>query len=263
MIKWMLSLAMLTIFFFPILSTAREKDKDLVALWLFDEGRGDKTEDATGNKNNGTLFNCKWVKGKFGSALEFNGKDSCVTVPDSKSLTFENNQISITAWLTQDGTGKEDWHTVVCKGNMVGGSENYAVFTNSKLKYICTTLTLGGGDRWWTISGNGSLDIDKKWHHFATTYNGKDVKYYLNGKEVAVSSKASKKLVPTEKDLTIGCRVPDGIQWHGKLDEIGFFQKVLNPKEIQGIMNDGYEKFLNVDMGGKLPIKWGELKRKS
>lgn len=36
-------------------------------VWLFDEGKGNITEDLTGNGNNGTLMNdTEWVDGKFG-----------------------------------------------------------------------------------------------------------------------------------------------------------------------------------------------------
>ncbi len=46
---------------------------------LFDEGAGSATADLSEKGNHTTLVkNPKWVKGKFGQALEFNGKDNCV-----------------------------------------------------------------------------------------------------------------------------------------------------------------------------------------
>ena len=45
-----------------------------VAIWLFDEGRGDKVSDASGNGNDGEFVNNpEWVEGKFGDALDFDG----------------------------------------------------------------------------------------------------------------------------------------------------------------------------------------------
>ena len=147
-------------------------DQAIIGVWLFDEGNGDTVKDLSPNKNNGKITNGKWVDGKFGKALDFNGKDTCVNVPDSESLSISDDKISITAWLTQK-PGAGEWATVVCKGPMAGGiTENWAVFTNTNLKYICTTLTLQGGERWWTISGNGTLPVEDKWRHFATTYDG-------------------------------------------------------------------------------------------
>jgi hypothetical protein len=51
-------------------------DKSLIGIWLFDEGQGNVTKDSSPNKNDGDIKDCKWVGGKFGKALEFNGTSS-------------------------------------------------------------------------------------------------------------------------------------------------------------------------------------------
>ena len=47
-----------------------------VGAWLFDEGQGDNIKDASGNGNHATIADGdpKWVKGKFGMAMEFDGE---------------------------------------------------------------------------------------------------------------------------------------------------------------------------------------------
>ena len=45
--------------------------KNLVALWLFDEGNRQIVTDETGNGHKGTIQYPKWVAGKFGTSLEF------------------------------------------------------------------------------------------------------------------------------------------------------------------------------------------------
>ena len=235
-------------------------DKTLMGVWLFDEGNGDNVKDLSPNKNDGKITNCKWVDGKFGKALEFNGKDTGVEIPDSDSLAVSDDKISITAWFTQKA-GAAEWATVVCKGPMAGGiTENWAVFTNTNLKYICTTLTFQGGERWWTISGNGSVAVEDKWRHFASTYDGKTLTYYLDGKLVINYPKTGK-LLPCKGALTIGYRSNDGTRWSGALDEIGVFNKVLSEAEITNIMNNGYAGFLAVEPIGKLTVTWGDLKK--
>lgn len=235
-------------------------DKTLMGVWLFDEGNGDTVKDSSPNKNDGKITNCKWVNGKFGKALEFNGKDTGVEIPDSDSLAVSDDKISITAWFTQT-PGAAEWATVVCKGQYKAGfNENWAVFTNTNLKYICTTLTLQGGERWWTISGNDTVAIEDKWRHFASTYDGKTLTYYLDGKLVITYPKTGK-LLPCKENLTIGCRSNDGIRWSGALDEIGVFNRVLSEDEIKSIMSSGYAGFLAVEPIGKLPVTWGDLKK--
>lgn len=219
--------------------------------------------ESSGNGNDGELSNCEWLEGKFGSALNFNGTNSCITIPHSDSLSIDNDEISITAWFTQDGSGAGEWHSIMCKGPYIAGqvNENWAIFTNSTLKYICTTLTLEGDERWWTTSGDGTVELDGEWHHFATTYDGEEAMYYLDG-ELVISHPKNGDLLPNEEDMTIGCRSNDGIQWGGMLDEIALYNRVLSGVEIKSIMSKGFSDFLAVESAGKLATTWGELREK-
>ena len=50
-----------------------------VGIWLFDEDSGDSTKDMSSEGNHGKLVKSpKCVTGKFGKALEFNGKGNFV-----------------------------------------------------------------------------------------------------------------------------------------------------------------------------------------
>ena len=61
------------------ISTAEIDFETAVGIWLFDEGKGGVAGDISGQGNDGELVKSpSWVKGKFGSALEFDGKASCV-----------------------------------------------------------------------------------------------------------------------------------------------------------------------------------------
>ena len=76
-----LSIMMLSLSFVN-LSQAKITEVDLssaVGIWLFDEGSGDSAKDISSKGNHAKLTkNPKWISGKFGKALEFNGKDNCV-----------------------------------------------------------------------------------------------------------------------------------------------------------------------------------------
>ena len=59
----------------------------LVGYWAFDEGKGDIAKDYSGNKNDGVLKGGPtWVAGKFGNALEFDGIDDNVEVPNMAGI---------------------------------------------------------------------------------------------------------------------------------------------------------------------------------
>ncbi len=74
-------------------------DKDLVAYWMFDEGTGRIVKDMTGNGHDGKFVgDPKWVTGKFGKALEFDGSSNYVEVPDDPSLAIKKD-ITFTLWF--------------------------------------------------------------------------------------------------------------------------------------------------------------------
>jgi hypothetical protein len=172
-------------------------DKSLIGIWLFDEGQGNVTKDSSPNKNDGDIKDCKWVGGKFGKALEFNGTSSCIDIPHNESQSVSDDQISITAWFTQV-VGGGVWCSIICKGPASGTNENYAIFANTTDKYICTVLS--GAARWWTPTGNGSVPLDGKWRHYAVTFNGKEVNYYLDGESVLTQALTGN-LAPNKSNL--------------------------------------------------------------
>ena len=56
---------------------------DLVGHWTFDEGQGTTAYDSSGNDHHGTLQgDPQWVTGYIGGALELDGTDDYVEVPD-------------------------------------------------------------------------------------------------------------------------------------------------------------------------------------
>ncbi len=72
-----------------VLSDARINPSNCVGAWLFDEGEENKAIDSSGKGHDGTITGATWVEGKFGKALEFDGADDVVIVPDGgKSHTI-------------------------------------------------------------------------------------------------------------------------------------------------------------------------------
>ena len=67
--------------FFVGLSQAEVDLDSLVGFWAFNEGTGDTVKDLSGKDNHGkAVGGPKWVKGKIGSALEFDGKDDYLEI---------------------------------------------------------------------------------------------------------------------------------------------------------------------------------------
>ena len=63
-------------------SYAEIDPETVVGVWLFDEGEGEIAGDSSENGNGGKIFGAKWVDGKFGKALDFDGTIPKPGIPD-------------------------------------------------------------------------------------------------------------------------------------------------------------------------------------
>ena len=86
------------------MASAEMDFENAAAIWLFDDGDGDEVEDISGNDNIGTIMgDFKWVAGKFGGALEFDGASTIVDCGVGESLDFAGQQnFSISVWAISD-----------------------------------------------------------------------------------------------------------------------------------------------------------------
>ena len=109
-------------------SEAKIDLKTAMGIWLLDENTGTETKDISGNDNHGKIQGAKWAKGKFGSALKFNGSTDRVVIPNSDSL-YAKKAWTITSWIFVNKSEVGYGHIV---GKRSGAGTNYAFRTDSK-----------------------------------------------------------------------------------------------------------------------------------
>lgn len=84
-----------------------------VGKWKFDEGFGNVAKDSSGKGNDGEILGgAKWVDGYFGKALEFEGRNSCVKVPNDPSL--DGDEVTVMAWV-KPSVLSDDWNIIATK----------------------------------------------------------------------------------------------------------------------------------------------------
>ena len=86
----------------------------------FDEGRGNKAYDQSEYKNDGTIYGAKWIKGRFGYALKFDGIDDYVRVEHSTSLNIKGS-LTVMAWVKGKTPQPNPYPTLVEKGRAYYG----------------------------------------------------------------------------------------------------------------------------------------------
>ena len=207
---------------------AADEGKKLVGYWKFNEGKGEEAKDSSDNGNDGTIVGeAVWVPGKIGSSLQFNGIDQYVKIPNSDSLN-PTDQITISAWVKP--TDFEGMHCEILRQD-----------SSAKRKLFCfqykgTRLTLGlntGGLYWETgFPVDPKYFTDGKWHLVTYTYDGSEVKLYVDGK-LNNSLKRSGQIAEESVDLFIACWSGVNEFFKGGIDEVAIYNYALSYDEVK------------------------------
>ena len=221
-----------------LVSTCKGVDNRLAAYWSFDEGSGTTASDSSGNGNTGTLHGgATWTDGKSAKALDFNGVDGYVQIPQSSSLDV-TAQVTVETWVYLrayvDSTGMNS-HLVSRSDSSGGPLYVLATFANGKINYDAGPFS-------GYHSSVATLPLNS-WTHLAMTYNGASVCLYING--VLDSNYAQSGSIPTTSNwLAIGCKptAPSGgpgtyAYTNGTIDEVRIYNRALTQQEIRTVMD--------------------------
>ena len=236
---------------------------DKLALYMsFDNVSGDTVKDESKNGNSGKIVKASTAKGKgkYGDAMEFNGKDSHVLIKSSDSLSI-SGEVTISVWVNWKDAG-DGWLCVLANGKQGGPWENYGLFVNrgSKYFYFTTSLEKEGAHKV-RNSGNNTTQPGK-WIHCVCTYDGKTAKIYVNGK-LKKEDPVGGQLIGGKQDLRIGHRLGSGHWYNGLIDEVTIFSVALTAaqaKEATTIRREKMPGTTSVQSQGKLASAWGSLK---
>lgn len=205
-------------------------DPALKGHWSFDEGSGLVAANAAGPAAAQVPAALKWVDGKKGKAVLFNGKDFVVV---KHSEEFNSPQYTVAAWTKLKNTG--DHHYIIWKaGPEFPEAENARRFDLwTSLDGIVNGLMHGKAGLEETHI-QGATDIaDDKWHHVALTYCGKIVTLYVDGKKEAELTPEGP-LAKNKHDLWIGGR-PEGVVATGAIDDVRFYSRALSAEEVAAL----------------------------
>ena len=209
---------------------ALAKEKGLIAYWKFDEGKGQKVIDSSGNGNHGIIHGATWTKGIVGGGLQFDGKDDYIDIPKSASLDSFTNQITLMAWVKASVSRTH----VIFERWLYGGTLNERAF----ILYIDregVTFGLSSGHRSAWMRSTRLVPQDR-WVHVAATCDGTTMKIYINGQlDPAPSLTPPRKIHASSGNLHIGRWYAEGI-WNsafkGVIDEARIYSRALTAAEI-------------------------------
>jgi hypothetical protein len=210
-----------------------------VAWWKFDEGYGPTAKDALG-KSNGTLNGPTWTTGIVGNALDFDGKDDSVRIPDNDAIRLGTGDFTLSAWIWPRSPDMEE-RTVLAKVASLDNKEYMFQIRNQQPRL---DIEKDGNNGRAVAAANCKVS---QWQHIVVTFNSRTLRatFYYNGQEQLspVFGQAITALpVCLNNDLLIGLRggTYDGYGFNGKIDEVMLYNRVLTAAQVQAL----YQKCL-------------------
>jgi hypothetical protein len=223
--------------FVLVLSLVSNASADLVGYWKFDEGSGTIAYDSSGNGNDGTIQgDPQWVAGKIAGALQFDGTDDYVEVPDSPSLDI-TDAITIAAWVFREADSGT-WERIVAKSD----SSLYDYWLQ-----VTSGDSIGGGFLDIGGTAHNSLDLAtgvsiplNQWTHLVYVYDGTYAKGYVNGQLDKSDDIGSFTIRTSTRPLWVG-RLQNSYNFDGLIDEVRIYDRALTVPEILGAMEGSGE----------------------
>ena len=203
-----------------------------VAAYSLDEGEGTVAEDTSGNAHDGTLSakGAEWAPGKYGLGLKLDGKEGCVTIPDSADLQLRE-EFTLGSWVRPEG--QTSHYPAIYKESSEGfPSYSLGIGFNTAGKPEGQLGKEGKAHQ--DLAATASLEAGV-WSHLALTYDGVTLRLYVNG-ELVATKYVEKPDSSSPGPLTIGCSALGAQHFKGRIDEVRIYNRSLSPAEIETMM---------------------------
>ncbi len=217
---------------------------NLVAYYKFDESSGNAS-DSSGNSN--TLTNNNTVG--YSAALINNGADFArlnsrnfsIIASSQTGLAVTGNAISMNIWHR----GNANLNNVI--GRLfwrLGGTGNYGyqlsttgnVYSPNNA-YLVSLVGIGGGTDF--AFGTATMATDGTRRMITATYNGTNIKCYINGSLVSTSGTLSNYLTNANAQTFYVGASSGGDFIDGQLDESAIWSRAITDTEITSLYNGG------------------------
>jgi len=191
-----------------------------IAAWGFDETSGTAVYDAI-DDHHALLVNepANDQPGRIGRAADFDGNDQYAVVQNRPQLN-PADAFSVALWVNADSWGN--------------GSRLLSKADDAQYR-----LWVTGGNLQLDLEGVGTIAAaapsSNVWHHVAATYDGQELRLYLDG-ELANAANAAGSIDATDQPLYLAGTGPDGnaaAHFDGTLDDVRLFNRGLAHREVR------------------------------
>ncbi len=209
----------------PIPVPTEPSTDGLVAYYTMENN----VQDVSGNGLNGTLMgDPSYVAGIAGLALELDGEDDYVDCNDAVGFNI-TGEITLSAWVNTSDAGNDEHNPFVGKGD-----QSYAIkhATSNAIEFF-----IYDNDSWQTIQSSVTSSFNGIWHHVAGTYDGSQLKLYVDGGLVAMMDYEGS-IASSTYPVNIGRNSQETDRlYEGSIDEVRIYNRALSEGEILYLAN--------------------------
>ncbi len=228
-------------------------NEGLIAYFKFEKDDKKALTDSSGlNHHANIVGDVKWVDGKYGKGMQFDGKLSHANIPAGTFDAFD--AITITAWVKVFKMPSSHSYNIAGFTTGPGAGMYVELYAVNLAAWQCQPNN--------TNASTAYPATFDEWHHVGAIYDGSKILLYIDGEQKAQGAGAKLPGV-FSYPFRISGDHSEQAEWGGSLDgvidEVRLYGRSLNPNEMRDAMQESGNKF-SVSLTGKLPVSWAKIK---
>ena len=244
-----------------------------IGWWKLDasatfDGSNWSIPDSSSNSNNGTMYgsvatlpaalqqsDLSFTSGYSPYALDFDGTDDYINCGNDSSLV--PSSLTISLWFKTSGSASAIPRLL---NKSYGGSpyDSYFIRINNGV----LNFKIGVSSASVQIAGTTNV-VDGNWHNVIGTYDGSQLKLYLDGNSEATPVSETRAIIEnTSYNLTLGCELGAyGFSWAftGSMSNASLWNTALTSAQVTEIYNEGVPSNLNNHSAYSNLVSWWQL----
>lgn len=168
-------------------------------------------------------------------SFDLDGVDDYISFDHKDNLNLDD-QITLSSWIYVNDFG--DWNGILTKGQD-SASWSLQLGAEQALRFSANIGSSNG-------IGTGFWDSDSKltankWHHVAVTYDGRNIRFYIDGQLDTNQPAVDLLFSDNTEPVILGADLPYGDEFfHGSIREAKVYNQVLSPSEVLDLSREGF-----------------------
>ncbi len=208
------------------------------AYWPLDQLGGTLVPDAAGDNNGQMQGNTTWqpTGGHHSGALRLYGNDARVDLGPCDIASGPGDQLSLACWFKPEivsGTER------ILMAKTIGPNEEDFLWSLRLVNSTGARFRIRTGGTLHTVEIPPSNIFSNAWYHLAATYDGHDLRLFLNGSTAANGQAGGTIGYHPEAPATLGNLFDNSMPFYGSLDDVRIYDhEILGLEVVDLVVGD-------------------------